>query len=190
MVKKYPTREIDEVLLSVPEVKQAVAFAVPHPTLGEDVAAAIVLRDGKTISAKELHKFVALHMADFKVPRQIVFLTEIPKGPTGKIQRIGLADKLKPELDALNVRSSDGQTTPPAPLEADILTIWKEVLGSEQIGIRDDFLSLGGDSIQASTIMLRLNERYGTGLLIGDFFSALTVSALADIIQEKITSRK
>jgi acyl carrier protein len=64
------------------------------------------------------------------------------------------------------------------------------VLGSEQIGIQDDFLALGGDSIQASTILLRLNEKYGTGLLIGDFFSALTVSALARIIQEKINSSK
>jgi acyl carrier protein len=64
------------------------------------------------------------------------------------------------------------------------------VLGSEQIGIQDDFLALGGDSIQASTILLRLNEQYAAGLLIEDFFSALTISTQACIIQEKINSRK
>jgi acyl carrier protein len=177
-------------LLTVPAVLQAVAFAVPHATLGEDVAAAIILRDGQTVSAQELRRFAALHLVDFKVPRQIVFLKEIPKGPTGKIQRIGLADKLKPELDALKVHTDGGQAAQLTPLEEDTLFIWKDVLGSEQIGIQDDFLALGGDSIQASTILLRLNEKYGTGLLIGDFFSALTVSALARIIQEKINSSK
>ena len=188
--EKISPREIDEVLLTVPAVLQAVAFAVPHATLGEDVAAAIILRDGQTVSAQELRRFAALHLVDFKVPRQIVFLKEIPKGPTGKIQRIGLADKLKPELDALKVHTDGGQAAQLTPLEEDTLFIWKDVLGSEQIGIQDDFLALGGDSIQASTILLRLNEKYGTGLLIGDFFSALTVSALARIIQEKINSSK
>ncbi len=188
--EKISPREIDEVLLTIPAVLQAVAFAVPHATLGEDVAAAIVLRDGQTISAQELRQFAALHLVDFKVPRQIVFLKEIPKGPTGKIQRIGLADKLKPELDALRVHTALGQAAQLTPLEADILAVWKDVLGSEQIGLQDNFLALGGDSIQASTILLRLNEQYAAGLLIEDFFSALTISALASIIQEKINSRK
>jgi len=188
--EKISPREIDDVLLTFPAVLQAVAFAVPHATLGEDVAAAIVLRDGQTISAQELRQFAALHLVDFKVPRQIVFLKEIPKGPTGKIQRIGLADKLKPELDALRVHTAGGQAAQLTPMEADILAVWKDVLGSEQIGIQDDFLALGGDSIQASTILLRLNEQYAAGLLIEDFFSALTISTQACIIQEKINSRK
>jgi acyl-CoA synthetase (AMP-forming)/AMP-acid ligase II len=92
--EKISPREIDEVLLEHPAVDQALAFALPHPRLGEDVGAVIVLRDGDTASEQDLRHHVASHLADFKVPRRIVFVAEIPKGPTGKLQRIGLAEKL------------------------------------------------------------------------------------------------
>ena len=177
-------------MLNHPSISQAVAFAVPHPTLGEDVAVAIVLHEGCTVSTQELRQFTASHLADFKVPRQIIFLQEIPKGPTGKIQRIGLAKKLKADLDALGSHDTDSPTSPASPLEAEISTIWQEVLGVEKISLLDDFLFLGGNSIQASIILLTINERYGAGLLIKDFFSASTISSLADIIQKKITPSK
>jgi acyl-coenzyme A synthetase/AMP-(fatty) acid ligase len=61
---------------------------------GEDVAAAVVLREGETVDAEALRTFVAGRLAPFKVPRTIVFLPEIPKGATGKLQRIGLAQRL------------------------------------------------------------------------------------------------
>jgi acyl-CoA synthetase (AMP-forming)/AMP-acid ligase II len=92
--EKISPREVDDILMTHPAVSQAVAFAVPHDKLGEDVAAAIVLRDGASATDRELRAFAAEHLADFKVPRQIVILDEIPKGATGKLQRIGLAEKL------------------------------------------------------------------------------------------------
>ena len=82
---------MDEVLLDHPAVQQCVTFALPHDKLGEDVAAAVVLREGIAASEGELRDFVSGRLADFKVPRRIVFLPEIPKGATGKLQRIGLA---------------------------------------------------------------------------------------------------
>ena len=87
-------REVDEVLLDHPGVAQVVTFAVPHPKLGEDVAAAVVLADGSDADEQSIRAFVAERLADMKVPRKIVFLDEIPKGATGKLQRIGLAEKL------------------------------------------------------------------------------------------------
>ena len=60
----------------------------------EDVAAAIVLREGGIATEPQIREFAANRLADFKVPRKIVFLDEIPKGATGKLQRIGLAEKL------------------------------------------------------------------------------------------------
>ena len=92
--EKIGPREVDEVLLDHPAVAQAVTFAVPHEALGEDVAAAVVLRDGARAEERELRDFVRGRLADFKVPRRVVFLDEIPKGPTGKVQRIGLARTL------------------------------------------------------------------------------------------------
>ena len=77
-----------------PAVAQCLTFAMPHAKLGEEVAAAIVLRQGQTAKDTELREFCASRLAAFKVPRRIVFMEEIPKGATGKLQRIGLAEKL------------------------------------------------------------------------------------------------
>ena len=92
--EKIAPREVDDVLMAHPAVAQAVAFAVPHQKLGEDVAAVIVLREGAEAGERELRAFAADSLADFKVPRTILFRDEIPKGATGKLQRIGLAEKL------------------------------------------------------------------------------------------------
>jgi acyl-CoA synthetase (AMP-forming)/AMP-acid ligase II len=92
--EKISPREVDEVLMDHPAVQQCVTFAVPHDKLGEDVAAAVVLRDGVQASEKDLREFAAKRVADFKVPRKILIVAEIPKGATGKLQRIGLAQKL------------------------------------------------------------------------------------------------
>jgi acyl-CoA synthetase (AMP-forming)/AMP-acid ligase II len=92
--EKISPREVDEVLLDHPAVAQCCTFALPHDKLGEEVAAAVVLRDGAQAGEKELREFVAARLADFKVPRKVLILSEIPKGATGKIQRIGLAQKL------------------------------------------------------------------------------------------------
>ncbi len=92
--EKISPREVDEALLQHPAVGQAVTFAMPHERLGEEVAAAVVLRDGAEAEERELRRFVGERLADFKTPRRIVILDEIPKGATGKVQRIGLAEKL------------------------------------------------------------------------------------------------
>ena len=92
--EKISPLEVDTVLMDHPAVAQVVTFAVPHDMLGEDIAAAVVLREGAACDERELRNFVGSRVADFKVPRKILFLTEIPKGATGKLQRIGLAEKL------------------------------------------------------------------------------------------------
>lgn len=92
--EKISPLEVDAVMLSHPEIAQVVCFAVPHDKLGEDIAAAVVLKEGSTLGEKAIRDFTAQHLADFKVPRSVVLLDEIPKGATGKIQRIGLAEKL------------------------------------------------------------------------------------------------
>ncbi len=92
--EKISPREVDEVLMDHPAVAQVVTFGIPHDKLGEEVAAAVVLREGKTATEQEIRAFVATKLADFKVPKKILLMNEIPKGATGKLQRIGLAQKL------------------------------------------------------------------------------------------------
>ncbi|TRD15321.1 acyl--CoA ligase [Palleronia caenipelagi] len=92
--EKVSPLEVDGVLLDHPDVTQVVTFALPHPKLGEEVAAAVVLTEGSAATEKDIRAFAAERVADFKVPRKVVILDEIPKGATGKMQRIGMAEKL------------------------------------------------------------------------------------------------
>jgi acyl-CoA synthetase (AMP-forming)/AMP-acid ligase II len=92
--EKISPLEIDDVLLRFPAVAEALAFAVPHRTLGEEVAAAVVLREGQTASESELREWCAGQLAEFKVPRKVYILPELPRGATGKLQRINMAKLL------------------------------------------------------------------------------------------------
>ena len=92
--EKISPREVDEIIMEHPAVHQCVTFGMPHEMLGEEVAAAIVLKEGAACDDRELRQFASVRLADFKVPKKILILKEIPVGATGKLQRIGLAQKL------------------------------------------------------------------------------------------------
>ena len=93
--EKIAPREIDEVLESHPAVKEAVCFGVPHPTWGEEVAAAVVVRD--SVTEIELIAHCRMHLAAFKVPRTIRIVDSIPRTATGKVQRRQVAEQLAPK---------------------------------------------------------------------------------------------
>lgn len=92
--EKVSPLEVDDVLLEHPAVRQAVTFAMPHKSLGEEVVAAVVIAEGASLTPSQLQDFASNTLAAYKVPRKIVILDEVPKGPTGKVQRIGLAKLL------------------------------------------------------------------------------------------------
>jgi acyl-CoA synthetase (AMP-forming)/AMP-acid ligase II len=92
--EKISPLEIDQVLLRHPEVAEAVAFGFRHPSLGEEIAAAVVLRPQARAGASDLHAFLRGSLAPFKRPKRILVLEQIPKGPTGKIQRRTMAEKI------------------------------------------------------------------------------------------------
>lgn len=92
--EKISPKEIDDVLVEHPAVAQVLTFAIPHPKLGEQIGAAVVLAEGQSVDEAALKAFAGERLAKFKVPDKFVFVDEIPKGPTGKLQRIGLAGKL------------------------------------------------------------------------------------------------
>jgi len=169
-------REIDEVLLEHPAVAQAVAFALPDERLGEDVAAAVVLREGESATEAELRAFAAEHLSDFKAPRRFVFLDAIPKGPTGKLQRIGLADKLGLTGEA---PAGAAEFVPPrTDLESRLAAIWASELGVERVGVADDFFALGGYSLLAARVFNRIHDAFGVRLPLTVLFEAPTIEKL------------
>jgi oxalate---CoA ligase len=155
--EKISPREVDEVLLEHPAIDQAVTFGVQHASLGEDVAAAVVLRPGATVGEAELRGFVLERLSAFKVPRQFAFLDELPKGATGKVQRIGLAAQLG--IAAGGGAPRPVYVPPRTTLERSIAALWGDLLSTEQLGRDDDFFALGGDSITAAELMSEIVER-------------------------------
>ncbi len=174
--EKISPLEIDAVLLEHPAVAEAVTFSVPHPTLGEDVAAAIVLRPDATETPQVIRRFVAGRVADFKVPRQVLIVREVPKGPTGKVQRIGLAAKLG--IETLAAMGSSF-AVPRTPLEKALAESWAEILQVEEVGIDDNFFALGGDSLSATRVLAHVYGITGRELDMSCFFEAPTIAKLA-----------
>ncbi len=178
--EKVAPVEIDEVLIRHSAVAQAVTFSLPHPTLGEAVAAAVVLKKEAQTTERELRDFAAARLAEFKVPQQILIVDEIPKGPTGKVQRIGLADKLAHLLAA---RRHANFVQAATVVEKDVTEIWRQLLNAERVGLRDDFNALGGDSLSMATMILQIEERFKVTVPIEDFLKSPTVQTLVQLIR-------
>jgi acyl-CoA synthetase (AMP-forming)/AMP-acid ligase II len=174
--EKISPREIDEVLSEHEAVSQAVTFALPHPTLGEDVAAAVVLVSGRSTTEPDLRDFCARALAAHKLPRQILFLDELPKGPSGKLLRIGLAERFADKLRA-------PFQEPRNPLETCIAAAFRDSLGIDSVGVHDNFFALGGDSLRAITVVTGLQGE-GIRLSADNVFRNPTVAGLAEIAAE------
>ncbi len=181
--EKISPREVDEVLLEHPAVAQALTFAMPDSRLGEDVAAAVVVRDGGEVTESDLKSLASSRLADYKVPRRIVFLKEIPKGPTGKLQRIGLAEKLGLTGDDRETAEGPREfVAPRTPTEEVLCEIWRTHLAVPRVGALDDFFALGGYSILAARILAEVERRFDRKLSMAALFDARTVESLAAIV--------
>ncbi|MEO8427836.1 MAG: condensation domain-containing protein, partial [Verrucomicrobiota bacterium] len=183
--EKISPREVDEVLLSHPAVAEAATFAIPHTKLGEEIGAAVVLREKSSATERDLREFAAARLADFKVPYRILILDEIPKGPTGKMQRIGLAEKLG--LQTINPELQEQRrefTGPRDECESALANIWSEVLGRSQLSVYDNFLELGGDSILGAQVLSRVRRNLRVELpLLVLFEEGSNIAGLAKAIQ-------
>ncbi len=138
---------------------------------------------------RQLREFAATRLADFKVPRRIMILDTIPTGPTGKLQRIGLADTLGLTSAAEPLpAAATAFVAPRSHVEAELTSIWQSVLGREPIGMQDHFLDLGGNSLQATMIASRVREHFGISLSLLDLLDAPTLEEQARIVEQRTRS--
>jgi acyl-CoA synthetase (AMP-forming)/AMP-acid ligase II len=172
--KVAPT-EVEEALARHPRIAEAAAFALPHPTLGEDLAAAVVWRGPEPFDERAVRAFAGEQLAAFKVPSRIVALDTLPRGALGKLNRALVAQKA---AAALRV----AYEAPAGDVELEIARAFGEILGVERVGRHDNFFQAGGDSLRAMRVVARLAAS-GLGPLAPQaVFRAPTVALLAQEI--------
>lgn len=170
-MKVTPPR-VDEALNRHPAVQEALAFAVPHPTLGEDVAAAVVLHAGATADEQELRDHLIAVLPAHEVPSRIIFVESLPRGSGGKLQRSGLASRLAAQLHP-------SVSPPRGPMEELVAGTFASILRVERPGRDANFFLLGGDSLSSLGAIHRLEQSLGMELNVGIIFLHPTVHALA-----------
>lgn len=175
--EKVSPREVDEALLEHGEVAQAAAFGVPHPTLGEDLVAAVVRKSGSRIEVPALRQFLFARLAEHKVPSRIVFVDEIPKGATGKVQRSTLHER----LSHLPERAFTAATTD---TERAIESTLRAILCIDSMGVHDNFFALGGDSLKGMQAVAAINSEHGVDLAATAPFHHPTIAELAGIVDQ------
>jgi amino acid adenylation domain-containing protein len=193
-------RQVDDVLESHPAVLEAAAVGVPDRYLGEDLVAFVVLRAGIACEERELLAFCESRLGHFKTPTRIHFADDLPKGPSGKVQRLRLCDKAA-QLANVNSGSSPGEFTVAhdkgqftrqgslamaSSIEPIIAETWKEVLSLPHVDADSNFFALGGHSLLAIQCVSRLRDKIPVALSLSDFFENGTVSQLAALVRQRM----
>jgi acyl-CoA synthetase (AMP-forming)/AMP-acid ligase II len=164
--------DVDEVLLQHPAVGEAAAFGVPHPSLSEDVAAAVVLKESAVADETALRDFCLERLPPFKVPTRIVAVGELPRNALGKVKRLELAETLEHHL-------SVPFSPPRDAYEELVIGAFAHVLAVDKVGIHDNFFAIGGDSLRGAQAISRISAALGTPVTISSLFRRPTAAELA-----------
>lgn len=185
--EKVSPADVDAALMAHEDVSEAATFPIPHRTLGEEVAAAVVLRPGSGLTQQKLTCFLLTRLAGFKVPRRFFFVDAIPKGENGKLQRYSLAEVFGVGDTSAPIRGPEESRKPTA-LEARLAEVWKRVLKLDRIGLNDDFFMLGGDSLQAVGLIIEIEQELKRTLPVACLFEAGTLAGMAELIESQAPS--
>ena len=177
--EKVSPREVDDVLLAHPGVRQAVCFGMPHARLGEEVGAAVELAPGARVDEGELTAWARAHLSAFKVPRVIRIVDALPAGATGKLVRADVAARLAGELQDARDRDELPIVMPRTATEADVAAVWSRLFPGRPIGVTTPFEALGGDSLLAVAMLAEVSQRVGFDVPHGRFVDESTIEALA-----------
>jgi oxalate---CoA ligase len=181
--EKVSPLEVESALLQHPDVAETVAFPVPHKSLGEDVAAAVVLRTGGCVDEAALRALLLETLPAFKVPSSIALVAAIPRSPTGKVRREDLHATLLP-------RAAARFASPRSDLEHSLAMIFAEVLEQDTIGVDENFFAIGGDSLSAIRIINRIGRQQGFTLPVTTLFRHPTIAELASELERLAAETK
>ncbi|MDP9072741.1 MAG: AMP-binding protein, partial [Actinomycetota bacterium] len=168
--------EVESVLGDHPSVSDVAVFAVDHPILGQDVAAAVVTRSG--LAAGELQAFARARLGEHKVPHHVFFVDRLPRTASGKVRKLDLRDQFGHQAPG------SAFVAPRSEVEVRVVAIWESVLGRGGIGTDDDFFDLGGHSLAAAQIMARIQDSFSVSLPVAAIFDWPTPAGLAAAVDK------
>jgi len=171
--------EVEKAMLEHPAVLEAAAFGVPHPRLGESVAAAAVLKPGALVSEQELKRFLSARLAPYKLPRRVTWLESLPRGATGKVSRSALSQA--------GIGRADVMVQPDRLLEWELRDLWSRLLNTNEIGIDDDFFDLGGDSLLATEMLIDVEGLTGQPYPHSEL-STLTIRRMTEVLMARLAA--
>ena len=185
--EKISPVEIDAAIEAIPGIRAAATFAIPHPSLGEEVAAAVVKDGDVAMEASHIIDQVRRRVGPKRVPRQIYFVSLLPRTDSGKVRRselprlLGL-DEFVTSASAEAAAEAPAQTL--SPLEAALVGLWSSVLQVKSIGVNDDFSLLGGDALRGARLLSSVEAVFGVALPIELLFrNAATIAVMARAIE-------
>jgi acyl carrier protein/thioesterase domain-containing protein len=186
--EKIAPREIEEALLDLPSVVEAMAFAIPDPQLGEEIGVAIVVAPGSSIDAVEVRAYLARRLAAFKVPKRVLVVDRLPKSDTGKLQRLAFAQQHAAEL-VPGTASHAGVAEDGGSVEQRLGLLWQEVLELvEPPRSTDVFFDLGGTSLAVMELVVRIEDEFGIDLPLLDVLEVPSLADLAARLETQIAS--
>jgi amino acid adenylation domain-containing protein len=171
--------EIELALLEHPAIKEAVVIAKDGPTNEKQLTGYLVLNGKCVLRTSELRAFIREKLPEYMMPSAFVLVDALPLLPNGKVDRraLPLPSRLRLQLDIPLV-------VPRSALEADLARIWAEVLSLDEVGIRDDFFDLGGDSLSANRVMSSVLQHFQLEIPLEALFQSPTVAEMAAVINE------
>ncbi|MFN4874303.1 MAG: non-ribosomal peptide synthetase [Akkermansiaceae bacterium] len=175
--EKINPMEVEDVLRRHFAVKDVAAFSIEHRTLGEDVGAAVILKQGMTCTENELKALAAEQVAAFKVPQRIMFVDEFPLTAIGKVDRLALVSI------AAKRHAEEAEALPTDQIEQKIAEIWKREMNLESIGLDENFFSAGGDSLMGVRLLLEVEKWLGKQPPDELLYGISTVREMAEIIK-------
>jgi acyl carrier protein len=175
---KIMPAEVEQALAQHPQVHEAAVFGLAHPTLGEDIAAAVTLTPGAAVDADGLRAHLAGLVAANKVPARLAIRAHLPRNPVGKVDRLALALETAAAADDAAVLLA-----PRSPAERAIAEIWARELELPEIGIRQDFMMMGGDSLSALRVILAMEKTFGAPMPDSVVETLTTVEAVAELLE-------
>jgi acyl-CoA synthetase (AMP-forming)/AMP-acid ligase II len=192
-------KQIDEVLEQFPTVSEAAAVGVPDRHVGEDVAAFAVLRKGAACDERELLAFCESRLGPFKTPTRIFFVADLPKGPSGKVQRLKLVETAVALMSSGPSDYQEAGATPAplfggvdsaaTPIEQMIAQIWEKLLGVSGVGVDANFFALGGHSLMAIQCLSLMREQLRSALSLSDFFENASIRQLAALVRRRLHAK-